>query len=103
MYFDRREYVAESGVCISTAESTFLSQGCIFGNSQLHNRETEISQLNGQFFPVLTRKATAGTIEPPYCTHYSQSVTHKFSWSNTVLTRCVEPHMAGETLLVPGS
>ena len=67
---DCREYIAESGVYISTAGSILLSQWCIFGNSQLQHRETEFFlflQWNGQFSPSPHyRRATASTIEPPY-------------------------------------
>ena len=50
-----REYIAESGVYIWQ----FTTAGIFW-----------FLQWNGQFSPVLTKRATAGTIELPYCTHY---------------------------------
>ena len=65
---------------------------------------------------LLTRRATANTIEPlrTACIQYLMSRAqqpkrlHKlnfpgYSYSYTVLTWCVEPRMAGQTLLLPDS
>ena len=58
-----------------------LSKGCIFRDRREDIAEswvniwqfTTAAQRNGVFameWPVLTRRATAGIIEPPYYTHY---------------------------------
>ena len=71
--FDRREYIAESGVYISTAREYIAESGVYIWQSVItaaqRNGKLFVLQWNGQFPPVLTiayRRAIASTIEPPY-------------------------------------
>ena len=110
---DRREYIAESVVYISTAREYIAESGVYiwqFITAAQRNGIFFVLQWNGQFPPVLTiayRKATASTIEPPYSVLAQQPKRRTnfpgYSCSDTVLTWCVEPCMAGQTLLLPGS
>ena len=66
--------------------------------------------MEGPFSPVLTRRATANTIEPPIlysvltvlARHNSQNVSQIFLVI-CAATQCVEPRMAGRPLLLPDS
>ena len=53
------------------------------------------------------RRATANIIEPPYSVLAQQPKHHTnfpgYSYSDTVITWCVEPHTAGQMLLFPCS
>ena len=127
---DCREYNAESGVYTLTTGSILLSQGCIFWqlvvelvyiaaqlrNLQLQHRGMEnlFLQWKDHFPSVLTRRATANAIESPrtvfstFCTSRAQQPKHLTNFSgylcsDTVLTWCVEPRMAGRPLLLPDS
>jgi len=123
-----QEYITKSGVYISTAVSILLSQGCIFWQlasgwvsvySSTAKKFATAAQRNGKlvfamedhFPPVLTRRATANTIEPPrtvfstYCTSRAQQPKHLtnfpgYSCSDTVpYLVCWTAH--GQTLLLP--
>ena len=107
---------------VATAGSILLGQGCVFWQlvvewvyiaAQLRNLHREMENLflrwKDHFPPVLSRRATANTIQPPVlysvltvlCGHNSLTNFPGYSCSNTGCTWCVEPRMAGRPLLLP--
>ena len=114
---------------IATTGSILLSQGCIFWqlvvewvyiaaqlrNLQLQHRETENLVFADHFPPVLTVGEPLPTLyraplytASTYCTSRAQLPKRLtnfpgYSCSDTVLTWCVEPCMAGRPLLLPDS
>ena len=93
VYFDHREYIAESGVNISTTGSVLLSRGWIFGwvtvQSSRQLRNLKISQLQHietKIFVVLQilprphyESYCQHYIEPLYCTTSTAAkASHKF-------------------------
>ena len=113
----------------ATAGTILLSQGCIFQQQGsilhiaesgvyiwqiIHNCSTEKRKIFFVFameWPIPPSlhywRATANIIEPPYSVLAQQPKCRTnfpgYWYSDTVLTWCVEPRTAEETLLFPGS